>query len=400
MERELKLALDAAEYLRLASSLAGYTGEFPLVNHYFDSADHALGSRGAMLRVRETAEGCVAGLKQAVSVQGGAFEAAEWEEPIPNWDWQRVLRASGDLGILQHPVVREGFDLARTSVLPHQGSLRVLRKTFRLSAATVLELDLSLFEDGSQDWEVEVETESPADLRPFLEDLLGRRGILWKEQTATKYERFLDRRGAAAPPALVSRDGEVQTVGDGVLVLRSPLAGAAVFASRRFVTGDAILELDGVAAGPGPRPPGRRWIQIGRRRFMDVTGTMAAHVRHSCQPAAGLHGVRTLVARRTIQPGEEITYDWAMSEAEVDAVCLCRTAACRGLVGGWRRLPSRLRRAYRGWTAEYLLEENGLEPRASVPAADLERGYRYGVRADSEAGASPATSTESPSTTE
>jgi len=89
-----------------------------------------------------------------------------------------------------------------------------------------------------------------------------------------------------------------------------------------------------------------------------------------------------------------------MSEAEVDAVCLCRTAACRGLVGGWRRLPSRLRRAYRGWTAEYLLEENGPEPRASVPAADLERGYRYGVRTDSEASASPATSTESPSTAE
>jgi uncharacterized protein YjbK len=400
MERELKLALDAGEYLRLASSLAGYAGEVALANHYFDSGSQSLGSRGAMLRVRETADGYVAGLKQAVSVHGGAFEAAEWELEIPSWDWQRVLRAGGDLGILEHPVIREGFALARSAVLPYQGSLRVLRKTFRLSAATRLELDLCLFEDGSQDWEIEVETESPADLRPILKELLDRRGVVWREQTRTKYERFLDRRGSAPAAPLVAREGEVQTVGDGALVLRTPLAGAAVFASRRFVPGDPILELDGTAAGPGPRPPGRRWIQIGRRRFMDVTGTMTHHVRHSCQPAAGLRETRRLVARRTIEPGEEITYDWAMTEMEVEAVCLCRTPACRGLVAGWRRLPGRLRRAYRGWTADYLLEENGAAQRASVPAADLERGYRYGARAEGEASASQTPAGESPAPAE
>ncbi len=405
MERELKLVLDAAGYLRLASALPGYTGERRLVNHYFDSGDRALRSRGAMLRIRETAEGCVAGLKQAVSVQGGAFEAAEWELPLPEWDWQRVLRAGGDLGILQHPVVRESFELARASVLPYQGSLRVLRKTYRLSAATALELDLALFEDGSQDWELEVETERPDGLRPFLEDLLDRRGIAWREQTCTKYERFLDRKGGVPPPQLcVAREGEVQTVGEGVLVLRTPLSGAALFATRRFVPGDAILELEGVAAGPGPRPPGCRWIQVGRRSFVDVTGTMAAHVRHSCQPAAGVRGTRTLVARRTIHPGEEVTYDWAMTETEVEAVCLCETAACRGLVGGWRRLPGRLRRAYRGWAAEYLLEEDETFQGPPLPAADLERGYRYGTRPASEANArlgdAGATPNESPAKTD
>jgi hypothetical protein len=112
-------------------------------------------------------------------------------------------------------------------------------------------------------------------------------------------------------------------------------------------------------------------------------------VRHSCQPATGIRG-RTLVARRTIHPGEEITYDWAMTEVEVEAVCLCGTAACRGLIGGWRRLPGRLRRAYRGWVAEFLLEEDEAVPGSPAPATDLERGYRYGTRADSEANASLA----------
>lgn len=362
MERELKLVLDAAGYFRLDSSLSGYEGERWLANHYFDTADRALRSRGAMLRIRETGDGCVAGLKQAVAIRGGEFEAAEWELPLAERDWQRALRAGGDLGILDHPVIRESFELARSSVLPYQGALRVLRKRYRLSAATLLELDLAVFEDGSQDWELEVETEQPEGVRLFLEDLLDRRRVAWREQTRTKYERFLERRGTApAPPLSVAREGEVQTVGEGVLVLRSTHSGARVFASRRFRTGDAILEIEGPATGAGPRPPGRRWVQVGRRSFADVTGTMAAHVRHSCLPAAGIRGARNLVARRMIEPGEEITYDFAMTETEVELVCLCGTSACRGLVGGYRRLSERLRRAYRGWVSDYLLEEESGE---------------------------------------
>jgi len=46
-------------------------------------------------------------------------------------------------------------------------------------------------------------------------------------------------------------------------------------------------------------------------------------------------GVWTLVARRMIGPGEEITYDYATSESSptfrIDA-CNCGTALCRGTV--------------------------------------------------------------------
>ncbi len=425
MERELKLVLDAAGYLRLASTLPAYEDELCLANHYFDTSDRALRRRGALLRVRESEEGCLAGLKQAVSVQGGTFQAVERELPLTEWDWARVLRA-GDLGILEHPVIRDGFELARSAVLPYQGTLRVQRKIFRLSPATALELDLSCFEDGSQDWELEVETERPEGVRPFVEELLERRGIPTQEQTRTKYERFLERRGLSAPPPLpASREGEVQTIGEGVLVHRSPLAGGRVVATRRFAPGEPILELEGAPAAAGPRPPGRRWIQVGPRRFLDATGTVAAQVRHSCEPTAGVRGARVLAAREVVEPGDEVTYDYAMTEPALDLICVCGSAACRGVIGGYRRLGERLRTLYRGWVSEYLLEDEadesdggsfgpagasgaawrpGAETLAgwswtlgegpsrpsSLPAGRLGRGYRYGARPEAESGTEAA----------
>jgi len=130
MERELKLVLDAPDYLRLASSLHGYAGDRWLANHYFDTFDRALRSKGAMLRIRETEDARIVGLKQAVSIRGGEFEAAEREAPLEDRDWLRLVRAGGDVGILDHPVVREAFALAGADVLPYQGVLRVLRKRY------------------------------------------------------------------------------------------------------------------------------------------------------------------------------------------------------------------------------------------------------------------------------
>jgi uncharacterized protein YjbK len=374
VERELKLVLDAGGYFRLASALPGYEGERWLANHYFDTADRALRSRGAMLRVRESAGARVAGLKQGVSAKGGAFEAAEWEQPLAPRDWARVARAGGDLGLLDHPVVREAFALARATVLSYIGTLRVLRKVFRLSPATALELDLVCFEDGAQDWEIEVETERPEGVRPFVEELLERRGIRWHEQTRTKYERFLARRGDVAPPPLFDAPGdEVETVGDGVVVRRSLLLGAALYATRRFGPDESVLTIEGQPTW-GVRPPGRRCIQIGRRSFLDVTGRPAGRVRHSCLPSCGLRAPRELVALSSIEPGEEITFDYAMTEPEVELVCVCGTAACRGLIGGWRRLPARLRRAYRNRVAEYLLEDERPAAKRGEEGASAARG--------------------------
>ena len=61
---------------------------------------------------------------------------------------------------------------------------------------------------------------------------------------------------------------------------------------------------------------------------------------HSCEPNAGLRGQLSLVALRPISAGEEVCYDYAMSDGSRydEFSCGCGAAACRGRVTGddWR----------------------------------------------------------------
>jgi len=82
----------------------------------------------------------------------------------------------------------------------------------------------------------------------------------------------------------------------------------------------------------------------------------ADYFNHSCDPNAGLSGQITLVAMRPIEPGEEICFDYAMSDSnpydEFD--CNCGASTCRGRVTAddWRR-PD-LQERYKGYFSPYL----------------------------------------------
>ena len=65
-------------------------------------------------------------------------------------------------------------------------------------------------------------------------------------------------------------------------------------------------------------------------------------MNHSCDPNVWMRDAITLVARRDIQPDEELTVDYALFEADEDFIrswrCMCGSPLCRGKVGGkdWR----------------------------------------------------------------
>ncbi|MFG1941896.1 SET domain-containing protein [Nonomuraea sp. NPDC048826] len=69
---------------------------------------------------------------------------------------------------------------------------------------------------------------------------------------------------------------------------------------------------------------------------------------HSCDPNLWHRGATTVVARRDIAPGEELTIDYAMHTGveSWSMPCRCGAASCRGTVTGrdWRL--ARLRDAY------------------------------------------------------
>ena len=102
----------------------------------------------------------------------------------------------------------------------------------------------------------------------------------------------------------------------------------------------------------------------------------ADYVNHSCDPNAGLNGQICLVAMRPIAQGEEICFDYAMSDSSDydEFECHCGTPHCRKLITGndWK-LPE-LHERYDGYFLPYLqrrinkLRREKLAEELAVPA--------------------------------
>lgn len=77
---------------------------------------------------------------------------------------------------------------------------------------------------------------------------------------------------------------------------------------------------------------------------------------HSCDPHLGFFGQVGLAAMRDIEAGEELTFDYAMSDGSPydEFECYCGSPNCRGKVTGndWK-LPE-LRKKYDGYFSPYL----------------------------------------------
>ena len=137
-----------------------------------------------------------------------------------------------------------------------------------------------------------------------------------------------------------------------LVLRRSSLHGIGAFARRRVRRGRRVIEYLGerlTAAGVQARYDARAaddahtfLFQLGESRYIDasVRGNAARFINHSCQPncEAQQDGDRIfIVAIRNIQPGVELTYDYALeierghSEARRRRfACRCGASRCRG----------------------------------------------------------------------
>ena len=79
-------------------------------------------------------------------------------------------------------------------------------------------------------------------------------------------------------------------------------------------------------------------------------------VNHSCSPNGGMRNAVQVVAMRRIEPGEELSFDYAMADgSDYDEFeCQCGTDECRGRISGsdWSR--PELQQRYRGYFSPYL----------------------------------------------
>jgi uncharacterized protein len=80
-------------------------------------------------------------------------------------------------------------------------------------------------------------------------------------------------------------------------------------------------------------------------------------VNHSCDPAVWMVDNVTVVARRDIQAGEEITGDYSVWEADKDYLletCSCGSPLCRGRISGNDWMRPELQERYEGHFLPYI----------------------------------------------
>lgn len=79
-------------------------------------------------------------------------------------------------------------------------------------------------------------------------------------------------------------------------------------------------------------------------------------INHSCDPTCGLSGSQLLTARRDIELGEPLAFDYAMSDTSDydEFACACGTPACRGRITGNDWKDAEIQARYRGWFSPYI----------------------------------------------
>lgn len=155
--------------------------------------------------------------------------------------------------------------------------------------------------------------------------------------------------------------------------------GVGVFATHPFVTGELLVVwggriITGAELDALPQEKRHWMLQIDEDLFQltDPSDIGAAdHVNHSCAPNAGILGHIALVALHAIAPGDEITFDYAMTDSTryCEFPCWCGAPTCRGWVRAddWQR--PELRRRYGRHFSPYLLRRMDAETGAESAAA-------------------------------
>lgn len=146
------------------------------------------------------------------------------------------------------------------------------------------------------------------------------------------------------------------------LASRPVNGGRGVYARRRIRAGEVLAVWGGEVMPErrfGQLPPEVQRISVQVEEDLYLAPSRegpAEWFNHSCEPNAGMMGQIALVAMRDIEAGEEICYDYAMSDGSPydEFECQCGAPNCRTRITGndWR-LPELWER-YEGYFSPYL----------------------------------------------
>lgn len=133
--------------------------------------------------------------------------------------------------------------------------------------------------------------------------------------------------------------------------------GIGVFAEKPFKKGDLVVrgKPEGVV---GERTDYSFQVGVNVHVQLDEPARL---INHSCEPNLGVrnnkHGGYDFIVVRDIDVGEELTWDYSMTEFVSIAIkdeCLCQSNNCRKKIGGFVCLPVDVRNKYNEFIADYL----------------------------------------------
>ncbi len=146
------------------------------------------------------------------------------------------------------------------------------------------------------------------------------------------------------------------------LVRKTKKYGKAVFAGQTIKKGEVIAVFDGKRFDNDFQD----WtddlynhaIQYGKTNWRDSNG-IARLINHSCEPNCGIKKYFKVVAMRKILKGEQITWDYEMTEKNQHwkMKCRCGSKLCRKVIGNYSRMPKSIRKKYKGFISEWLLKK-------------------------------------------
>jgi hypothetical protein len=174
---------------------------------------------------------------------------------------------------------------------------------------------------------------------------------------------------------------------DGLVEGVDARGGRGIFATRRLevgelvsVWGGSVMTLDELAALPEHERDYAVQIEEGLVLTTPLCDVASADfINHSCEPNLGLDGPVSLRVLREILPGDELSFDYAMTDSTplLELDCSCGAALCRGRVTSedWR-IP-RLRAIYDDSFSPYLQRRIDAE-RALMASVDVPIGSDAG----------------------
>ncbi len=155
---------------------------------------------------------------------------------------------------------------------------------------------------------------------------------------------------------------------DNIEVKQSEIEGIGIFTKRKFRAGERIRRVNIVREVTDEYPLREDKGELLKHCAYPedkivLWGYPDRHVNHSCDPNANeLHEGDSvfIVARRAIEPGEEITFDYNINTSGGNSwPCSCKAARCRReSVGDFFKLPIDQQKEYRSLLADWFIERH------------------------------------------